>query len=99
MKHAECLGRILSTKTIGDGCPESFVKQGVWVTRTWWAEPTLRCEAGMEGKATSHRLACMMATNPIPIETPQCVGWIPSTKTYGLDAPNKFVTRGLKLRE
>ena len=63
VKHSERVGRIPSTKTTGDGCPESFVKQGVWVTRTWWAEPTLRCEAGMDGKATSHRLPCMMDTS------------------------------------
>ena len=95
VKHAERVGWIPSTKITGDGHPDSFVNQRAWVTRIGWAEPTLRCEAVMEGEATSHRLACMMAANPmgqkpIPIGTPQRVGWILSTKTTGLDAPTNF---------
>ena len=43
----------------------------------------------------------MMGSSPMtktnPIETPKRVGWIPSTKTYGRDATNRFEPMSLSL--
>ena len=53
----------LSTKTNACGASGVFVVLGPWVTRTWWAEPTLRCKAAMEGKTKCDRLPYMMTTD------------------------------------